>query len=66
MIASVAFQYGINGIQTHNFWGQVTRGQWTEAIANLRNYRDAFGARRNREADLLQQGVDQQTPQNNR
>ena len=66
VIASVAFQYGINGIQTHNFWGQVTRGQWTEAIANLRNYRDAFGARRNREADLLQQGVDQQTPQNNR
>ena len=66
VIASVAFQYGINGIQTHNFWGQVTRGQWTEAIANLRNYRDAFGTRRNREADLMQQGVDQQNQQNNR
>ena len=54
VIASVALQYGIQGIQGHNFWTQVKEGEWDKALANLRNYQDKYPSRRNREADLLE------------
>tara|TARA_Y100000310_G_scaffold83227_1_gene79880 strand:+ start:1707 stop:2585 length:879 start_codon:yes stop_codon:yes gene_type:complete len=59
VIASVAFQYGINGIQTQDFWQQVINGQWQEALANLRNFGDRYPTRRNLEADILQQGIEE-------
>jgi hypothetical protein len=55
VIASVAYQYGVNlDTATPNFWRQVTTGDWTGAIRNLRNFGDAYGTRRNKEADYLE------------
>lgn len=54
VIASVAFQYGVGlDRRTPNFWNQVTTGDWDGALANLRNFGDAYDTRRNKEADLL-------------
>jgi GH24 family phage-related lysozyme (muramidase) len=59
MIISVAFQYGIEGIQGENgapnWWKQVTNGQWKEAYNNLRNFGDTTPERRKREAALIRQ-----------
>ena len=52
-VASVAFQYGNLATRTPNFWRQVTQGDWTAAIANLRHFGDKYATRRNKEADLL-------------
>ena len=55
VIASVAFQYGQNlSKRTPNFWRQVTTGDLKGALANLRNFGDDYGTRRNREADFIQ------------
>lgn len=53
-LASVAFQYGDLKSRTPNFWKQTTSGDWDGAIANLRNFGDAYNTRRNSEADFLQ------------
>ena len=36
------------------FWSYITSNNWNSAIAELRNFGDAFATRRNKEADLLQ------------
>lgn len=54
VVASVAFQYGDLPTRTPNFWNQITRGKWFDALANLRNFGDAYTTRRNKEADLLE------------
>lgn len=54
VIASVSFQYGVAlWRRTPNFWRQVTSGDWSGALANLRNFGDRYPTRRNKEADLL-------------
>ncbi|MBW9248887.1 MAG: hypothetical protein GJU72_07425 [Acidithiobacillus ferriphilus] len=53
-IVDLAFQYGPNlSVRTPNYWKQVTTGQWQAAIDNLRNFGDAYGPRRNAEANLI-------------
>ena len=55
VIASVAFQYGTNLYErTPRFWQAVTAQDWPRAIAELRDFKDRFPARRQREADLLE------------
>lgn len=53
VIASVAFQYGNLKTKTPNFWRQVTAGDWSAALANLRAFGDDYPTRRNKEANLL-------------
>lgn len=53
VVASVAFQYGDLEKKTPNFWGQVTQGEWDMAKANLQDFGDAYGTRRNKEATYL-------------
>ena len=55
VVASVAFQYGDLPTRTPNFWRQVTTGDWSGALRNLRDFKDAYPTRRNKEADLLEQ-----------
>jgi hypothetical protein len=40
-----------------NFWGDVTQGRWDEATQTLRNFGDRYPARRNEEANLLEQAI---------
>ena len=54
VVASVSFQYGDLPTRTPRFWHQVTTGDWYGALANLRNFGDAYSTRRNKEADLLE------------
>ena len=58
VVASVAFQYGtdLRG-RTPNFWHQVTTGDWDSALANLRDFGDAYPTRRNKEARLLNESM---------
>ncbi|UCE04336.1 MAG: peptidase [bacterium] len=58
VIASVAFQYGDLASQTPNFWRQVTIGDWQGAYQNLRNFGDSYSTRRNKEADLLRESLE--------
>lgn len=53
-IASVAFQYGDLASKTPNFWKQMTSGDYDGALSNLRDFGDAYGTRRNKEADLFE------------
>lgn len=54
VIASVAFQYGNLKQRTPAFWRQVTSGDWIAAVNNLRDFKDRYPTRRNKEADLLE------------
>ena len=56
VVASVYYQYGNKMIRDHNFWNQVTSGNWDAALKNLRNYGDDYKSRRGREADYLESG----------
>lgn len=57
VIASMAFQYGLNLEKaTPQFWQQVTTGKWDAALSNLRKFGDDFDKRRNREADYVEYG----------
>ncbi|MCA1731045.1 MAG: pesticin C-terminus-like muramidase [Actinobacteria bacterium] len=57
-IGDVAYQYGPNLEQRlPNFWGDVTQGRWDEATQTLRDFGDRYPARRNDEADLLEQAI---------
>lgn len=55
-VASVYFQYGNKMVRDHKFWKQVTSGDWEAALDNLRDYKDKYPSRRNREADYLESG----------
>lgn len=57
VLASVSFQYGDLAKATPNFWSQMTKMDWNGALANLRNFGDAYTTRRNLEADLLEQAL---------
>jgi hypothetical protein len=58
VIADVAYQYGPNLEQRlPDFWGDVTQGRWDEATQTLRDFDDRYPARRNAEADLLDQAM---------
>tara|TARA_Y100000310_G_scaffold191166_1_gene191181 strand:+ start:4588 stop:5403 length:816 start_codon:yes stop_codon:yes gene_type:complete len=57
VIASVTFQYGNIRTETPNFYRQVMTGRWDDVLRNLRNFRDGFPSRRNREADLWEEGL---------
>ena len=58
VIASVGFQYG-SGFKRKdgsemNFIKQARDNDWDALLANLRNFGDNFGTRRNKEADFLE------------
>jgi hypothetical protein len=54
-IVDLAFQYGKNLKKAApKFWAQVTKGKAEDALANLRDFKDKFPSRRNREADLVE------------
>ena len=55
VIASAEYQYGSLQTATPLYWGHVTSQDWTNAIAELRNFGDAFPTRRNAEADYAEQ-----------
>ena len=58
-IGDVAYQYGPNLEQRlPNFWGDVTQGRWNEATQTLRDFGDRYPARRNEEANLLEQAIE--------
>ncbi|PJG60084.1 pesticin C-terminus-like muramidase, partial [Aeromonas cavernicola] len=54
VIASVEYQYGYAKTETPNFWQQVTQQNWQGAIDILRDFRDDYPTRRNKEADYLE------------
>lgn len=55
VIASVAFQYGpALRRRCPRFWGRATALDWAGAIAELRDFGDAYPTRRHREADYLE------------
>lgn len=67
VIFSVVYQYGMPAVLTHDFWTQVTTGDWQAAYNNLMNYQDSFGPRRQREAARLLEDMNAYTmpsPQN--
>ncbi len=54
VIASVAFQYGLNlKARTPRIWAACIRQDWQATVNELRNFGDAYSRRRNKEADLL-------------
>ena len=54
VIASVAYQYGTDlASATPNFWQQVTTQDWQAGVDNLRGFGDDYSTRRNIEAHLL-------------
>lgn len=57
VLTSVHHQFGNLASETPNFWKQVTSGKFDDALKNLRNFGDDFPTRRNKEADLFQQGI---------
>ncbi|QDF06620.1 pesticin C-terminus-like muramidase [Myxococcus xanthus] len=57
VIASVGFQYGSLKTATPNFFAQVTEQRWDDAKANLEDFGDRYPSRRDREADLLGEGI---------
>ena len=52
-VASVAFQYGNLATKTPIYWEQVTSNDWEGAYANLKDFKDDYGTRRNKEASFL-------------
>ena len=55
VIASVAFQYGVNlDVRAPRFWRAVTAQDWPQAVSELRTFGDTYPTRRRLEADLLQ------------
>jgi hypothetical protein len=61
VVTSVLYQHGSTG-KFKNFWGYSTTGDWDGAIKELRNFSSKpdykYHPRRNKEADLMQQGLD--------
>lgn len=58
VIASVAYQYGLNlKVRTPRFWTTLTSQDWPGAVEELRNFGDAYQTRRLAEASLLATAV---------
>jgi GH24 family phage-related lysozyme (muramidase) len=57
-VVSVAYQYGTRlDIRTPRFWRRALAGDEAAMVAELRSFGDAYGARRNLEADLIAAGL---------
>lgn len=54
ILASVMHQYG-NLDRTPSFKSKAVSGEWDKVLKELRNFKDAYPSRRNREADILEQ-----------
>lgn len=54
VLTSVHHQYGNLETETKNFWKQTTSGDWGSALGNLRDFKDDYSTRRNKEADYLE------------
>jgi hypothetical protein len=54
VLASVAFQYGSLAKKTPTFWRYATSGDWDMVLAELRDFKDSYPTRRNKEADYLE------------
>ena len=55
VLASVAFQYGPHlSNAAPRFWRAAIAQDWTEVIAELRDFGDDYPRRRNKEADYLE------------
>lgn len=53
VVASVTYQYGSPWARTPNFWRSVVARDEGLMIGHLRNFRDKYPTRRNKEADYL-------------
>jgi len=61
-LVDLAYQYGTGLAKaTPHFWGDVTQGNWSKAVAELKNFGDKYPTRRNREAALIQQALNSGT-----
>ena len=58
VIASVDYQHGYLPDKCPIFWSAVTEQRWDDAEKELRNFGDDFHSRREKEADLLHQGIE--------
>ena len=56
VLASVMHQYG-NFSNVPRFAGYAAKGQWSKVMNELRNFKDEYPTRRNREADILEQDL---------
>ncbi|MBO1360258.1 hypothetical protein J2D73_10715 [Acetobacter sacchari] len=57
VIDDLHYHYGDLSTATPRFWGDVTSGNWSQAINELRNFDDDFPTRRNAEADAIQNDI---------
>ena len=57
VLVSINLQYGNLRYGCPKFWKQMTTGDYTGALSNLRNFQDSYNTRRNREADLFEIGL---------
>ena len=55
VIASVEFQYGSLQKKCPSYWRCVTKPDWQEAIAELRDFGDRYTTRRKKEANYAEQ-----------
>ena len=53
VIMSVGYQYGNLKTRTPKFWKGVINDDWDSVVNELRDFKDDYGTRRNKEADLL-------------
>ena len=59
ILASVGFQYGPNlNERCPTFWKWCRRQRWDDAINELRNFKDRYPTRRNKEADYLKSNME--------
>lgn len=56
VLASVMHQYG-NFSNVPRFAGYAAKGQWPKVMNELRNFKDEYPSRRNKEADILEQDL---------
>lgn len=59
VIMDVGWQYGSIKNRCPHFFGMITKGQWQDAVHELRNFGDKYPTRRNLEADLLEKSLQQ-------
>jgi hypothetical protein len=56
VIVSVLFQYG-SPTRVKKFWSYCTNQDWEMTLRELRDFKDKYPTRRNREADYLEAGL---------
>jgi hypothetical protein len=54
VLLSVFRQYGNIPKRTPKFWRAASQGRWDDVLSELRDFRDDYKTRRNKEADLLE------------